>query len=206
MHVLIQKPDRKRGFKKERILRVLLNNPEGDLTKYRVAKEAEATEPWTREYTSELEERGILKDTEVLKPSKLYKEWRNTRIQPNTLEVSLQQPKTILSETDLRYATTTYTAENLHQGFLFESKTDLYIDPQQAQDWTKLIENRGGAIGGGNTRLRATDKHVFYQTQEIRGTTTVSIPQLIVDLLDEGGPCEEAAQKLIDKFHSEADG
>jgi hypothetical protein len=206
MHVLIQKPDRERGFKKERILRVLLNDPEGELTKYRVAKEAEATEPWTREYTSELERRGILNDTRVLKPRKLYEEWRNTRIQPNTLEVSLQQPKKILDETDLKYATTTYTAENLYQGFLFESKTDLYIDPRQARDWTELIENRGGAIGGGNTRLRATDKHVFYQTQEIRGTTTVSVPQLIVDLLDEGGPCEEAAQKLIDKSHSEADG
>jgi len=33
--------------------------------------------------------------------------------------------------------------------------------------------------------------------------TTVSIPQLILDLLDEGGPCEEAARKLIDSFHGE---
>jgi len=42
---LLEKPDRKRGFKKERILRVLLNYPDGEHTKYRVAKLADVTEP-----------------------------------------------------------------------------------------------------------------------------------------------------------------
>lgn len=200
MHMLIEKPDRKRGFKKERILRVLLNHPDGDLTKYKVAKEADATGPWTREYTSKLENRGLLKDTEVAKPRELYREWRETRIQSNTLEVSLQQPLKILRNTDLRYAATTYTAENLHQGFLFDSKTDIYVHPSETQEWTDLVENKG-AVGGGNTRLRVTDSHVFYQKQSIQELVTVSIPQLIVDLLDEGGPCEQAAEKLIDKFH-----
>jgi hypothetical protein len=37
----------------------------------------------------------------------------------------------------------------------------------------------------------------------VDGFTTVSIPQLIVDLLDEGGPCEEAAENLIQKHHGD---
>lgn len=140
------------------------------------------------------------KDTEVLKPKKLYREWQNIRIQPNKLEVSLQQPEKILQETKLDYTLTTYYAENINQGLLFISTTDFYIDPYQIQDWLDIIENKG-LLGGGNTQIRATDKHVFYNKQEINSFTTVSIPQLILDLLEEGGPCEEAALKLTKKYH-----
>jgi hypothetical protein len=58
-------------------------------------------------------------------------------------------------------------------------------------------------LGGGNTRLRVLDSHVFYNAREQDGYTLVSTPQLILDLLDEGGPCEEAAEKLIDSFHGD---
>jgi hypothetical protein len=56
-------------------------------------------------------------------------------------------------------------------------------------------------IGGGNTQFRATDEHVFYSTQTIDGVTTVSVPQLIVDLLSEDGPAVEAADRLIASYH-----
>jgi len=200
MHMLLEKPDRKRGFAKERIIRVLLNCDGGEVTKYRVAKEAETSEAWTREYTSKLEDRGLLDDTEVLEPRKLYEEWQRIRIEPNKLDVALQQPEKLLRETELDYATTTYAAENLHQGFLFSSRTDFYVHPDQIEDWLKIVEEKG-MIGGGNTRLLATESHVFYEKSHVRELDTVSVPQLIVDLLDEGGPCEEAAEKLIDKFH-----
>ena len=62
----------------------------------------------------------------------------------------------------------------------------------------KVLEEKG-LLGGGNTRLRATDGHVFYNVQTVDGMTTVSTPQLIVDLLTEGGPCVEAAENLIEK-------
>jgi len=47
------------------------------------------------------------------------------------------------------------------------------------------------------------DDHVFYNSQSVDELTTVPIPQLILDLLDEGGPCEEAVGKLIDSFHGD---
>jgi len=200
---LLEPPDRERGFKKERILRVLLNHPDGEQTKYRVAKLADVTEAWVREYTKRLEEAGLVEDTRVLKPRKVYETWSDDRIDPNQLAVSLQQPMALLAETPLQYGLTTYQAENLHQGFLFASTTDFYVSQGEIDDWLQIVEDRG-MLGGGNTRLRVLDDHVFYNSLSVNGVTTVSIPQLILDLLDEGGPCEEAAEKLIDSFHGDS--
>jgi hypothetical protein len=199
--MLLEMPDRQRGFKKERLIRTILNHPNGDLTKYRIAQLAEVSEPWTRQYTETLEDQGYLADTTVLKPQSLYEEWLNTRIQPNQIEVSLQQPMDLLADTNHEYALTTYQAENIHQGLLFTSTTDFYIKPDHIAEWLDIIEEKG-MLGGGNTRLRVTDAHVFYNQQQAGDHTTVSSPQLIVDRLHEGGPCEEAAHKLIDKHHS----
>ena len=69
---LLEEPDRERGFTKERIIRVLLNHTGDDLTKYRVAQLAEASEPWTRQYTETLEEQGLIDGTEVVAASDLY--------------------------------------------------------------------------------------------------------------------------------------
>lgn len=200
--MLLEKPDRVRGYSKERILRVLLNHDGEEITKYRVAKLAETSEAWTREYTDRLEEKKLLNDTQVLKPRELYQLWKEIRIKPNQLTVSLQQPMQLLKDTELEYALTTYQAENLSQGLLFTSTTDFYIAPDQIEDWLAIVEEKG-LLGGGNTRLRVLDSHVFYNAQQRDGFTLVSTPQLILDLLDEGGPCEEAANKLIDSFHGD---
>ena len=199
---VLEQPDRERGFNKERIIRVLLNHTGDDLTKYRVAQLSEASEPWTRQYTDKLEEQGLVDGTEVVAPGKLYQVWLDQRIEPNQLQVSLQQPMDLIAETDLQYALTTYQAENLHQGFLFTSTTDFYIAPEEISDWLAVVEERG-LLGGGNTRIRVLDDHVFYNQQGVDGFSTVSIPQLILDLLAEGGPCEEAAKKLIETYHGD---
>lgn len=197
---LLETPDRERGYNKERIIRVLLNHTGEDLTKYRLAQCANASESWTRQYTDTLEDQGLISGTQVLEVQDLYRKWLKLRIEPNQLEVSLQQPLDVLADTELQYALTTYQAENLHQGFLFTSTTDVYIAPDEIDEWLRVVEEKG-LLGGGNTRLRVLDGHVFYNQQTVNGFTTVSIPQLILDLLDEGGPCEEAADKLINTFH-----
>jgi len=199
---LLEKPNRERGFNKERIIRVLLNHTEDDLTKYRLAQLADASEPWTRQYTEKLEDEGLIKGTTVVAAADLYRSWLEQRIEPNQLEISLQQPMNLLADTDLEYALTTYQAENLHQGFLFASSTDFYISPEDINNWLQIVEEKG-LLGGGNTRIRVLDDHVFYNQQRVDGFSTVSVPQLILDLLAEGGPCEEAAEKLIDSYHGE---
>lgn len=203
--MVLKKPERKRGFKKERILRVLLSSSDS-ITKYRIAKEAKVSEPWCREYTSRLEEKGLLKDTRILDYESLYSEWEKVHIEANSIEVSFQNVSELLDETELDYALTTYKAENLLQGFLFPSIIDFYIKEEERDKWLDIVEKKG-LIGGGETRIRLTDKHVFYGTKKIQGVHVVCIPQLILDLRSEGGPCKEAAMKMIDRYHrSEGNG
>ncbi len=197
---VLEAPDRERGFHKERIIRVLLNRTGADLTKYRLAQLSGASESWTRQYTETLEDRGLLEGTEVVAVPELYRVWLAERIEPSQLTVSIQQPMDLLAEHDLQYALTTYQAENLHQGLLFASTTDFYVAPTEIPDWLELVQEKG-LLGGGNTRLRVLDDHVFYNHQRVDGYWTVSVPQLILDLLAEGGPCTQAAETLIDAYH-----
>lgn len=202
MYMLLEKPDRERGFKKERIIRVLLNHPNGELTKYRISKEAKVSETWCREYTERLEKQNIIKDTKTIAPKKLYEEWIENTIEPNELTLSLQKPMKILKNTNLDYALTTYQAENLKQGLLFPTSTEFYVKPDQTKKWIELAKNKG-LIGGGNTKIKATDKHIFYKKQKINNFKLVSTPQLILDLLKEKGPSKEAANKMIQSYHGE---
>ncbi|KXA91211.1 hypothetical protein AKJ57_02150, partial [candidate division MSBL1 archaeon SCGC-AAA259A05] len=66
-----------------------------------------------------------------------------------------------------------------------------------------LFIKEHGVLGGGNTRVRATDEHVFFNHQKIEKFNIVSTPQLIIDLLEEGGPSEEAGAHLLERFHGD---
>jgi predicted ArsR family transcriptional regulator len=202
--MLLEKPARQRGFKKERLHRVLLNHPDGERSRYEIAKEADVSSSWAYEYFDQLAEAGIVEDTKVRDPSTLYQRWRETRVEPNAVQVSLQQPLERIQETGLDYALTTDEAEQVHQGFLFPSTTALYVREADIDKWLDVVEEEG-FVGGGNTELRATDEHVFYNVQTVDGVTTVSIPQLIVDLLDEDGPAAEAADRLMTRYHGLSD-
>jgi len=198
--MLLEPPDRTRGFKRERLLRVLLNHPTGDLSKRALSREADTTDAWAVKLTNQLEHRGLIEGTTVKDPYGLYKYWQDTRIPPSKLQVALQSPVNVIQETGLTHAFTTYQAENAHQGYLFTSNTAVYIDPDEIKDWLSIIEENG-LIGGGNTEFRVIDPHVFYNIETVNEIQTVSVPQLIVDLLDEGGPCVEAAERLIEGHH-----
>lgn len=198
--MLLEKPARERGFKKERLHRVLLNHPDGELSRYEVTQRADVSKGWAYDYIDQLESKGFVQESIVRDPEGLYQHWLETRIEPNTVRVSFQQPLSQIRGTDLDYALTTYEAEQVHQGFLFSSSTDLYVREDDISTWLEIIEQTG-LIGGGNTEFRATDEHVFYNAQTVNDVVTVSIPQLIVDLLDEDGPAVEAATRLITSYH-----
>lgn len=202
--MLLEKPARERGFKKERLHRVLLNHSGGELSRYELAKRADVSKGWAYDYFDQLESEGFVHESTVLDPDGLYHHWLETRIEPNAVRVSFQQPLTQIRAADRQYALTTYEAEQVHQGFLFSSSTDLYVTGDDIPAWLDLIEETG-LIGGGNTEFRATDEHVFYNAQTVDDVPTVSIPQLIVDLLDEGGPAVEAANRLMARYHGATD-
>jgi len=188
----------KRGIMRERVIRVLLTEPDGSLTKYQLAKKAECSFPWTHELLGKLEALELVKGTKVTNHSDLLKYWLKVKITPEKKEYMHRDPISLLKKAKMPYALTTYQAENLVQQYLFPSRTDLYIEGEHVEKWHQLIAVEG-LVGKGNVRLLMTDAHVFYGSFQRQGLTIVCIPQLIVDLLEEGGVCTEAAEKLIEK-------
>lgn len=199
--MVLEAPDRKRGFKKERMLRVILQNPDGEMSRYRVAQNTKASEPWVHEYFDRLEDKGIIEGTRVRDFERIFKEWLEVRIEPARFQVSFQEPLKLLESIDLDYALTTYQAEQLFSGHLFPKKTEFYIQPKEREEWKNFIEEKG-LIGGGNTTILLTDPHVFYERRKNEGLNTVCLPQLIIDLLAEGGPAIEAAEMLAEKHYN----
>jgi hypothetical protein len=187
-----------RGLLRERIIRALLVEPQGSLTKYKIAQKAGCSFPWVHEFLGKLETLRLVKGTLVTDYTGLLKYWLQVKIKPEKKEYMHKDPINLIRKVQFQYALTTYQAENLVQHYLFPSRTDLYIKPDDANEWHKLLITEG-LVGKGNVRLLITDPHVFYGSFKQQNLTVVCIPQLIVDLLEEGGVCTEAAEKLLEK-------
>jgi DNA-binding Lrp family transcriptional regulator len=189
---------KQRGRIRERVIRILLNEPTGKLTMYRISKEAKCSFPWVHEFLTKLEAKGLVNRTKVKDYADLVKYWLEVKTKADTNEYMHRDPLNLLKQTRLQYALTTYQAETLVQHYLFPSRIDLYINAEEAEQWHELITAEG-LVGKGNLRLLITDDHVFYRSFKQRGLNIVSLPQLIVDLFEEGGVCVTAAEKLLEK-------
>jgi hypothetical protein len=188
----------KRGSVRERILRVLLNHHRERLTKYRITKLAKANISWVIEFLRSLEKHGLVEGTSVKDYHGLIKMWNGIRVEPEVREYMVRDILDLLKKTDMKYALTTYAAENLVQKYLFPSRTDFYIKSEDLKRWHGLLA-ANGLVGKGNVKVLITDEHVFYNSIRRDELRFVSIPQIIVDLLTEGGVCVEAAEMLIEK-------
>jgi len=193
----------KRGVMRERIIRVLLTAPESSLTKYQLAKRAECSFPWTHELLGKLEALELVNGTKVTNYAGLLKYWLPVKTKPEKREYMHKDPIDLIKKAKLPHALTTYQAENLVQQYLFPSRTDVCIETKDAEKWQELI-TKEGLVGRGNLRLLIADSHVFYGSFKRQGLTVVCIPQLIADLLEEGGVCTEAAEKLLEKVEQHA--
>jgi hypothetical protein len=192
-----------RGTLRERIIRILLAEPDGALTKYRLAKTAKSSFSWTHEFLNKLQAQKLVKGTQVTNYTGLINYWLQIKTKPEKRDYMHKNPINLIQKTNLPYALTTYQAENLVQHYLFPSRIDLYIKKEDLNKWHKEITVEG-LVGKGNLRLLITDEHVFYGAFKRQTLTVVSIPQLIVDLLQEGGVCTEAAEKLLNKVEQHA--
>jgi len=187
-----------RGTLRERIIRVLLVNPDGSLTKYGLAKKAQCSFPWAHEFLRKLEMLKLIDGTKVTNYPGLIQYWLQVKTKAEKKEYMHKDPISLLKKAKLPYALTTYQAENLVQRYLFPSRTDLYIERKDTEEWHKLLTAEG-LVGKGNVRILIADSHVFYGSFKRQSLTVVCIPQLIVDLFEEGGVCTEAAEKLLQK-------
>ena len=192
------------SINKQKIIRTLLNNPEGNLTKYQIAKKSQCKFSTTHEILKQLDTLGLIKSTKVIDYLGLINAWRKWQIKPNRSEYLIKDPFKLLKKSKLIYALTTYVAENLVQKYLVPSIIDLYIFPSDKSKWHNLILSEEGLVGKGNTRLLIGDPHVFYNSSSRNTMNIVSLPQLILDLLNEGGVCTEAAEMLLSRVSNNA--
>lgn len=183
---------------KGRLARILLNSPDGTLSKYRIAKLVGCTYPWVHALIKKMNADGLLDGTRVADFEGLFLWWSRWQPTYNRRDYMVRDPLTTLHGAGLPYALTTYRAENKIQNYLFPSRTDLYVKYADMIAWHNILVQRG-LVGRGNVRILYGDDHVFYKSAHRGGLTLASVPQIISDLYAEGGPCEEAADMLAEK-------
>ena len=188
---------------KGRVARILFNEPNGKLTKYRIAKLADSGYPWIHNLLKKLEKQGIIQKTRVRNFKSLMTWWKQWQPIPEYSEYMIQRPLELLKETNLEYALTTYQAENKVQNYLFPSRTDIYIHPSDKQNWHELLI-QNGLVGKGNMKILIGDDHVFHKSFKVDDFTLVSVPQIILDLYNEGSVGIEAGDMLLEKVEKDA--
>ena len=92
---------KKRGLVRERIIRVILNNPDGNLSKYRIAKLINSAYSWVHEFLKEFENNDLIKDTKVTKYAEIISFWRDFQMTPDKKEYMIKNPFEILKSTKL---------------------------------------------------------------------------------------------------------
>lgn len=193
----------RKNIKSRRMILELLHHPEGDLTKYRLAKETGTNISWVIQFLKKLEQEKIVKNTKVIDFNRLIDYYVSLCTKTKFFEFYIPQPLKYLKEISMAYALTTYSAENLVSHHLFPSRTDIYIKKEEVEEWKKEFF-RIGLIGKGNLRLMvAHDNYIFKFVKKIRNLNVVDIPLLLIDLKREGGVCLQAYDYLVKKHVQE---
>jgi hypothetical protein len=175
-------------------------NSEETLSKNEISKRAECTRQWIILFLKELEKKGFVEGTKVKDRYKLLRYWLSLHKRPvRYKEYMIKEPLKLLKKIKLDYALTTYQAENIIQHHLFPSRIDIYAKQKDLEKWHEILAKKG-LYGKGNVRIIFEEEHVMYNKRKLGGLFIVSLPQLIIDLLIEGGPCEEAAEMLVKRL------
>jgi len=134
--------------------------------------------------------------------------WLNQSAQPryhafhvaNAREASAR----LLHDFRIPNAFTTYYAENAYQGHLFPRRADVYVRMEHvAQARAHLVGDLNAQLGGTNFRLIYGDDHILDEKVSIGHARErldyAPVPQVILDLMREGGSAREAADLLIQR-------
>ncbi|MEA3559001.1 MAG: hypothetical protein U9R75_07085, partial [Candidatus Thermoplasmatota archaeon] len=94
-----------KGEKRERIIRILLDDPDGSLTAYKIHKKADCSEQWVGSFLRKLRSVDLVDGTRVTDIIGLYKHWLMIRILPKYADYHLQKdPLEIIGKISLPYA------------------------------------------------------------------------------------------------------
>jgi len=190
-----------KGDKRERIIRVLLDNSYENLTAYRIHKLVGCSEQWVGKYLRKLGSLDLVERTKVVDVIGLFDHWLSIRNPPMYSEYHLQNdPLNVVRKISAPYALTTYQADNIVHRYLFPTRTDIYILEDDLDLWHRSLLSHG-LVGSGNTRVLVADPHIIENSFRIDDMPIVPRSQLICDLLMEGGVAVDAADILIRKWY-----
>lgn len=189
-----------RGTKNDRLYRILLSNTNGTLSQYRIAKLAQAQQIQVSLLLRKLEKQHLVQSTRVIDHKGLLALWSRLKVNYQSQSYMLPSIMETLKQTKLEYGLTTYKAESMVNHYLFTSRIEFYIHPEDFDEWHALLASKGALVGGGNVRLRWYDDQVLYNSFSVEGYRIVTIPQLIVDLIREGSSAAEAAGQMMQKY------
>ncbi len=178
-------------------MRILLNKPDGSITKYAIAKMAECSAPWVIEFLRNLEGKHLVEKTKILDFEKLVDYYISIMQKIKHFDYFVQNPLEFLKSSGLKYAITTYAGENYFTHQLFPTRYDVYIDEKDIDTWKNLIM-ANGLLGGGNLRLLVSyDLKIIEDSTKIKGISVVSKSVLLIDLRAEGGVCMESYHLMV---------
>jgi hypothetical protein len=198
--MLIYSMNEKRNTKQLKIIRNLLENPNGTLTKYRLSKLSDCTPSRVMQVIKKLEQKKIVTNTKVIDFDKLIDYYIEIdKIKQQKQYFHIPNPSEIFKKENKEYAFTTYFAENLINHYLFPNKYQVYVKKEDASKWKEILMKKG-LMGKGNTIVILTeDKNIFKEATTIKEYKVVSTIQLLIDLKKEGGVCIEAYNMLLSK-------
>ena len=189
-----------RGVKSVRMIKLLLEHPDGSLTRYGLAKSSETSQPYGVKMIQKLEAKELVAGTRVLDMERLAR--YGVELLPHpvlVVEMYHAEPLEFLKRYSKKYALTTYFAENRLTHHLFPFRCDVYVTMPELEKLTAHIKKEG-LLGAGNMRFMIpADDRVIKESQNIRGVHVVSIGQLMMDLVKEGGVCMEAFEMLVER-------
>ena len=137
-------PERpRRGVKNDRVYRILLCDVEGTLTRYRIAKLAQAQQIQVNLLLRKLEKLNLVTGSRVIDHKGLLTRWSRLKIKYESQSYMLPNVMETLKKARMEYGLTTYRAESMVNGYLFPSKTEFYIRPDDFDDWHALLVKEG---------------------------------------------------------------
>ena len=191
----------RRNIKNVRIIKNLLQQPKGKWTKYGLAKASGCSRQWVIYFLRDLEKNKYVSGTKVIDIMGLTKYGATIILAPlRTVDCYYQKPLRLLRGAGNDYAITTTYAENAISHHLFKTRCDAYVTEARFKRlWPEIVKE--GLLGKGNLRLIIpSDERIISEAVLVRGIRYVSLGQLMIDLVNEGGVGIEAVEELVKKY------
>jgi len=196
----------------ERVLRVLLNNPDKKWKMETLSKDADVSLGMSSKVKQKLEAMEWLESSKsgfkLLKWEELLNEWsKNYRYSKNTnIDFYSLKNETYIEnqlseyckENNIKYAFTLFSGASKIAPFTRYKRINFYLE-KNTEAVKELLSLKPASSGPNVTISIPYDSGVFYNLKKYKGISVVSSIQLYLDLINFKGRGEEAARFLFDK-------